>query len=29
VNFAWVDGHVSSIQNDVDPHLYQQFAKRQ
>jgi prepilin-type processing-associated H-X9-DG protein len=28
VNFAWVDGHVSSVQNDIDPHVYQQFAKR-
>jgi prepilin-type processing-associated H-X9-DG protein len=28
VNFAWVDGHVSSVQNDIDPNIYQQFAKR-
>jgi prepilin-type processing-associated H-X9-DG protein len=28
VNFAWVDGHVSSVQNDIDPNIYQQFARR-
>ncbi len=28
VNFAWVDGHVSSVQNDIDPQIYQQYAKR-
>jgi prepilin-type processing-associated H-X9-DG protein len=28
VNFAWVDGHVSRIQNDIDMLVYQQFAKR-
>jgi prepilin-type processing-associated H-X9-DG protein len=28
VNFAWVDGHVSSVQNEIDPAVYQQFAKR-
>jgi prepilin-type processing-associated H-X9-DG protein len=29
VNFAWVDGHVSSIGNDIEPLVYQQFAKRE
>lgn len=29
VNFAWVDGHVSSVQDDIDPLVYQQFARRQ
>jgi prepilin-type processing-associated H-X9-DG protein len=29
VNFAWVDGHVSGVQNDIDPRVYQQFATRQ
>lgn len=28
VNFAWVDSHVSGVQNDIDSHVYQQFAKR-
>jgi prepilin-type processing-associated H-X9-DG protein len=28
VNFAWADGHVSSVHDDVDRQIYQQFAKR-
>jgi prepilin-type processing-associated H-X9-DG protein len=28
VNFAWADGHVSGIQDEVDQQIYQQFAKR-
>jgi prepilin-type processing-associated H-X9-DG protein len=27
-NFAWADGHVSLIADDVDPPLYQQLAQR-
>ncbi len=28
VNFAWVDGRVSGVQNDIDPQVYQRCAKR-
>jgi prepilin-type processing-associated H-X9-DG protein len=28
-NFAWADGHVHSISNNIDQFVYQQFAKRQ
>jgi prepilin-type processing-associated H-X9-DG protein len=28
VNFLWVDGHVSSVADDVDRNVYRQFAER-
>jgi prepilin-type processing-associated H-X9-DG protein len=28
VNFAWADGHVREIHDDVDPQIYRQLAKR-
>ena len=29
VNFAWVDGHVSGVEDDIDGAVYRQFAQRQ
>lgn len=28
VNFAWCDGHVSAVEDDIDPQIYRLYAQR-